>query len=48
VELIVVVEESRCGALKEALREATSARAVFADEQKVMYADGGMEPVILE
>ena len=47
-ELTVVVEESRCDSLKEALREATSARAVFADEQKVVYAEGGKEPVILE
>lgn len=47
VELKVVVEESRSAFLKEALREATSARVLFAAEENVVFADDGRGPVIL-
>ena len=47
VELKVVVEESRSAFLKEALREATSARVLFAGEENVVFADDGRGPVLL-
>ena len=47
VELKVVVEENRSAFLKEALREATSARVLFAGEENVVFADDGRGPVLL-
>ena len=47
VELKVVVEENRSAFLKEALREATSARGLFAGEENVVFADDGRGPVLL-
>lgn len=41
VSLTVVAETDACASLKEALREATSARIVFADEEPVVFAEGG-------